>query len=93
MSANRTQWFYSGILTTAATYILANSFEFNGALNTLRIVNTGSFSLKFSIKGADDSIDDGEILAGEDKEFREFQGNRVAVKNGSGSTTVRVWAY
>ncbi len=93
MSANRTQWFYSGILTTAATYTSANSFEFNGALNTLRVANTGAQSVKFSIKGRDNAVDDGEILAGEDKEFREFQGNRIAVRNGSGSTTVRVWAY
>jgi len=92
MSANRTQWFYSGILTTTASY-KANSFEYNGALDMLRIMNDGSESLKFSIKGADDSVEDGEILTGEDKIFENVQSNRIAVKNGSGATTCRIWAY
>lgn len=93
MSSNRKQWFYSGILTTAASYTPANSFEFNSALKTLRIINDGAQSLQFSVKGADVNVDDGEVLAGEDIIFRDIQSNKLAVKNGSGSTTCRVWAY
>ncbi len=92
MSANRKQWFYSGLLTTTATY-KDNAFEFNGALNTIKMKNTGAESLKFSVKGSDDSVNDGELLSGESETFRESQANKIAVKNGSGVTTARIWAY
>lgn len=94
MSANRQQWFYSGILTTAVTYTAPNSFEFNSALKTLRIVNShATASLKFSVKGRDGNVDDGEILAGEDIVFRDIQSNKIAVRNGSAASTCRIWAY
>lgn len=92
MSANRKQWFYSGVLTTVASF-KNNSFEYNSAHNTLRIMNDGAQSLIFSVKGADDSVDDGEILAGEDKIFDKIQSNKISVRNGSGATTCRIWAY
>lgn len=93
MSANRSHWFYSGLLTTAATYTADNSFEYNGALDQLRIHNSGANSLRFSVKGRDNAVNDGELLAGEEKTFENVQTNRVAVKNGTGATTARIWAY
>jgi hypothetical protein len=92
VSANRGQWFYEGILTTAANFT-ANSFKFNSGLKTLRIKNDGAQSLIFSVKGADDNANDGEVLAGEDLIFRDIQSGKIAVRNGSGSTTCRIWAY
>lgn len=92
MSANRSQWFYSGILTTTTTYKGVNSFEYNGALDQLRIHNTGANTLQFSVKGADDSVVDGDILTGEDKIFENVQTNRIAVKSAI-ATTARIWAY
>ncbi len=95
MSANRQHWFYSGILTTAAAYTDVNSFGFNGALGTLKIANDhATQSLKFStIGGGDDAIEDGELLAGETKTFEDVELNKIAVKNGSGISTCRIWAY
>lgn len=95
MSSNRKHWFYSGILTTAATYTTTNSFQFNGALNTLKIANDhATTSLKFSvIGGGDNTVDDGEILAGEVKVFEGIQADKISVRNGSGASTCRIWAY
>ncbi len=92
MSANRGQWFYQGVLTTAANFT-ANSFQFKSALKTLRIKNDGAQSLIFSVKGADDNTNDGEVLDGEDLIFRDVQSNKIAVRNGTGVTTCRIWAY
>ncbi len=92
MSTNRSQWFYSGILSTTTSF-KGRSFEFNSALNVLRIQNDSANVLQFSIKGSDDSVVDGDVLANEELVFKNFQGNRVSIKSAGGSDAFRIWAY
>lgn len=92
MSSNRSQWFYSGVVTTTTSY-KGNIFEFNSALNVFRIHNDSANILQFSIKGADDSVVDGDILANEELIFKGVQFNRLTIKSAAGGDDCRIWAY
>jgi len=89
---NRTQYFYSDVLTPSADYN-DNSFEFKFQPHEIKIIVEGA-NANVSFKGPDNVADDGLLkpAAGENPHiFTGIKANRIAVK-GAGST-VRIWAY
>lgn len=94
MSANRSQLFYSGILTADSSF-KNNSFEVNGSFfKTWKVKNDGpTNTLIVSWSGANDTKNETDVLPGEELSFKGLQASKVAVRSAAATTTCRVWAY
>jgi len=94
MSVNRSQLFYSGILTVTTDFN-ANSFNVNGSFFKFwKVKNDGATNnLIVSWSGPSNPKNETEVLPGEELNFEGLQATKIAVRSSAATTTGRVWAY